>query len=270
VSNYVFGHSSEELERLTFQAQVLRAATLRLLSDMGVETGMRVLDLGCGAGDVAMLVGTIVGSSGSVLGIDRSQEAVKLAAHRSALAGLSHVVFEMCDVDDFATSELFDCVIGRYVVVHQPDPVAFIRKAASLTKPGGALGFHEILLLDPLVESYPQVPMWNRAGDWIVAAIRAAAPHHDAASRLVEHFSDAGLESPTLFCERPIGGGEDSLMYRWAFEGVRGVYPHLVRMGVIEEGAEDLLTFEHRMRAEAVKSRSQLMGPTQISAWTKI
>jgi SAM-dependent methyltransferase len=270
MSNYVFGHSSEELERLTFQAQVLQAVTSRLLTDMGVGTGMRVLDLGCGAGDVAMLVGKMVGPRGSVLGIDRSPEAVELAAHRSASAGLPHVTFEARDVDVFTSAEPFDCVVGRYVMVHQADPVAFIRKAASLTKPGGTLGFHEILLLDPMMESHPPVQMWDLAGNWIVAAIRAAAPHHGAASRLIEYFSDAGLASPALFCERPIGGGEESLLYRWAFEGVRGVYPHLVRMGVIAEGAEDLSTFESRLRSETVKSRAQLIGPTQIGAWTII
>lgn len=98
-------------------------------------------------------------------------------------------------MDEFTSSKPFDCVIGRYVILHQADQVNFIRKAASLTKPGGALGFHEILLLDPVVESHPLALMWNRAGDWIVAAIRASAP----ASRLVKCFSDARLAPPSLF-----------------------------------------------------------------------
>ena len=49
---YVLGHAPEELRRLILQAGILRPLTLRLLHDAGIGLGMRVLDLGCGVGDV--------------------------------------------------------------------------------------------------------------------------------------------------------------------------------------------------------------------------
>lgn len=268
--DYLLGHSTEELERLAFQAHVLRPITLRLLLETGIKTGMRVLDLGCGAGDVAMLAGELVGASGMVLGIDRNPEAVALATERASLAKQSHVKFACCAVDDFVASELFDRVIGRYVMVHQPDPAAFIRKAASLAKPGGILGFHEIVLLNPMLESYPVVPLWNQAGEWIVAVLGSGANHHDAAARMLEHFASAGLSAPALFCERPIGGGNDSALYRWAGESVRSIIPHLTQMGIVTAESLSIDDFESRLKAAAVGANSQLIGPMQIGAWVRV
>jgi tRNA A58 N-methylase Trm61 len=51
---YVLGHEPEELRRLILQAAVLQPITARLLQNPGIGPGMRVLNLGCGAGDVTM------------------------------------------------------------------------------------------------------------------------------------------------------------------------------------------------------------------------
>src|SRR5215831_15449448 len=64
--DYVLGHSQREIRRLTTQAALLRPITERLLQNAKLAPGMRVLDLGCGAGDVSMLAAEFVGSTGSV------------------------------------------------------------------------------------------------------------------------------------------------------------------------------------------------------------
>ena len=64
---YVLGHSQTEIPRLIKQAAIIQPTTERLLRSAGIERGMRVLDLGCGAGDVSMLAGELVGASGSMI-----------------------------------------------------------------------------------------------------------------------------------------------------------------------------------------------------------
>jgi hypothetical protein len=50
---YVLGHSADEQRRLDLQGAQLRPFTERLLHDAGIRPGLRVLDVGCGTGDVA-------------------------------------------------------------------------------------------------------------------------------------------------------------------------------------------------------------------------
>src|ERR1700722_3576073 len=73
-AKYILGHSPEEISRLMLQATLLHPFTERLMKNAEIGPGMRVLDLGCGAGDVSMLAAELVGPSGSVVGIDRNAQ----------------------------------------------------------------------------------------------------------------------------------------------------------------------------------------------------
>lgn len=81
---YVLGRSFRELDRLDLQGIVYRGTTRRALTSCGIEKGMRVLDIGCGSGDVTRLVADLVGQSGSVLGIDTNGQSVRSATRRAA------------------------------------------------------------------------------------------------------------------------------------------------------------------------------------------
>jgi hypothetical protein len=52
---YLLGHSEVEIQRLINQASILRPTTERLPRSAGIDHGMRILDLVCGAGDVSMV-----------------------------------------------------------------------------------------------------------------------------------------------------------------------------------------------------------------------
>jgi SAM-dependent methyltransferase len=252
------------------QAAILRPTTERLLRDAGIGPGRRVLDLGCGAGDVAMLAAELVGPSGSVVGIDRDQEVIAVAKERAQMAGLGQIDFEAVSVEAFSDPEPFDAVIGRYVLIHQADPAALIRAAAGLVRPGGVVAFHELSIRGPLVQSLPSVTLWQQAGEWIRLAFQAVAPHHDAGGRLIELFSRAGLPQPTLSCDRPVGGGEDSPLYAWVAGTVESVIPQLFRMRVQSANTIAIETFEERLRTAVVEAQSQIVGPAQFCAWSRV
>jgi SAM-dependent methyltransferase len=231
---------------------------------------MRVLDLGCGAGDVSLLAAKLVGPSGSVVGIDRSQEVIAVARERARTAELRHVDFRVVAVEAFSDPKPFDAVIGRYVLIHQADPVALIRAAAGLARPGGVVAFHELCAHGQVAHSLPNVSLWQQAWEWCQRAFQAVAPHFDAGGRLLEHFSQAGLPRPTLFCDSPVGGGEDSPLYAWAAETLKSFVPQLSRMRILTADSIAIETLETRIRAAAVEARSQIVGPAQFCAWTRV
>ena len=63
---YVMGHSDRERRRLALQAAVLNPLTDSFLRRAGISAGMRILDLGCGIGEVSLIAARLVGPHGHV------------------------------------------------------------------------------------------------------------------------------------------------------------------------------------------------------------
>jgi len=107
-SPYALGSTDAEHERLIRQAARLAPLTERLFREAGIGAGQRVLDLGSGVGDVAMLAARLVGHSGEVVGIERDQRSLDRARARVAEAGLHNVSFIQSDVSQITASKPFD------------------------------------------------------------------------------------------------------------------------------------------------------------------
>src|SRR6266446_1991528 len=106
-SPYALGSTDAEHERLIRQAARLAPLTERLFREAGIGSGQRVLDLGSGVGDVAMLVARLVAPAGEVVGIERDRRSLDRARTRVAEAGLHNVSFIQSDVSQITASEPF-------------------------------------------------------------------------------------------------------------------------------------------------------------------
>ena len=87
------GIGEDEVARLEAQGAAIAPATRMIFAEAGIRPGMRVLDLGCGAGDVAFVAADLVGPEGCVVGVDRSADALARARRRAAQRGLTQVRF---------------------------------------------------------------------------------------------------------------------------------------------------------------------------------
>lgn len=268
-ATYALGYSPAEIQRLKNQGAMLRPITERLLRNAGIDAGMRVLDLGCGAGDVSMLAAELVGPEGSIVGIDRHQESLNVAKERAREDGLRQISFVQASIEAFSAREPFDLVIGRYILIHQSEPVTLLRNAARLVRPGGALAFHEVRVGDD-TGSFPHVPLWDLTANLIRIAFQSSLQNYYAADRLVEHFSDADLPYPHLFCERLVGGSADSPLYGWLAELLQSLQPQLDRMRIVPGETFTMEELESRLRDAVVEARSQIFGPAQVCAWARL
>jgi ubiquinone/menaquinone biosynthesis C-methylase UbiE len=266
---YILGHSKQELRRLMLQAENLRPITTRLLREAGLAPGMRVVDLGCGVGDVALLAAAMVGPTGTVTAIDRNTTAIVTARERASAAGYTNIEFIEGNACEFAGSGTCDLAIGRYVLVHQSDPVALIRAAATHVRPGGAVAFHEVFLVGTWW-SYPSVPLWQQTSDLINKAFGSVVTHPDAGARMIEHFQNAGLSPPSLFSETPVGGGPDSPLYPWAAETLRTLLPRAEEVGLVRSGEIDVDSLEERLRQAVTAVHGQIGFAHQHCGWAEI
>ena len=133
---YPLGATSAEHARLIRQAAIWDPFTERPFRDAGIGPGQRVLDIGSGVGDVAMLAARLVGPSGAVIGVERDPATIATARSRVAKAGLSNVSFIESDVRGVPSSELFDAVVGRAILQYLPEAGAVLRLLATLVRPG--------------------------------------------------------------------------------------------------------------------------------------
>lgn len=101
--------------------------------------GERVLDIGCGFGDTARQLAELVGSEGSVLGVDAAPRFIETAREEAAQAGVDNVRFEVLDVEGHSFEEQFDLAFSRMGTMFFANPVAALRNVRRALAPGGRL-----------------------------------------------------------------------------------------------------------------------------------
>ena len=155
------------------------------------------------------------------------------------------------------------------MLIHQSDPITFLRAAARHLRPGGVLALHEPILHVGL-HSLPMSPIFQQIDKWFATASVASISMPDAAGGMVELFQAAGLPNPYLFAEVPIGGGRNSNNYTWFVETLNAVKPALIKAGVATEAMLSIETLEERLRTELTDLHSQIIGPIHVCVWTTV
>jgi len=266
--HYVLGHEPQELARLERQAAIFEAPTRALLRRCGIRPGHRVLDLGCGAGDVTLVVSDFVGPAGEVIGVDRAPEAVTTARGRAAGAGRTNVTFVQSTIGDLALAPV-DAVIGRFVLMHQPAPVDVLRQAARLVRPGGIVAMMESHL-DALVlewHSSPPSAAYTNLLDVMLRTIRAAGGRTDMGLRLRGTFLEAGLPYPAIDVHGTLAGRDAPRLCRYMADSLRSMAAMAERLGVEALPAPRIDEMERGMLEDAERPGAVMNGPLVVSAW---
>jgi SAM-dependent methyltransferase len=264
---YILGHEPDELDRLIAQARFFGDLTEEVLRRAGVGPGMRVLDLGCGTGDVSFLASRLVGPTGTVLGVDRSAEAVAAAEGRARGAGLTNVSFAVGDLAELALTAPVDALVGRLVLMYLDDPAAALRRLLEVVKPGGVVAFQEMDMAATTTE--PDCPLLTTAADRIRQAFVRAGLDHRTGLKLARIYRDAGLPAPQTLQGARVESGPDSPVYAYVAEITRTLLPLMERTGVASAAEVGVDTLAARLREEIVSADATVVPPPLIGAWTR-
>jgi SAM-dependent methyltransferase len=238
--SYFLGHSETEVKRLALQSEFYRHATEEMLRRAGVAAGMRVLDIGCGGGDVSLIAAELVGPQGRVLGLDGSAEAVAAARRRAHSAGLRQVAFAVADLDTFLADSPFDALVGRFVLMYMRDAAATLRALARSLRSGGIVAFQEMQMRSG--RGLPDAPLFERCIDWYATAIELAGFESGMGGRLFATFAGAGLPMPQTVVAGRVEGGPDSVGYELMAGNIRTMLPMLLSRNVVTEAEVGLDT----------------------------
>jgi SAM-dependent methyltransferase len=241
--------------------------TERLLIDAGIAAGMRVLDVGCGRGDVSLLVARLVGAEGAVLGVDRDASALDMARDRVREAGLGNVAFAQGDVGALgAEYGVFDAAVGRRVLMYLPDPVGALRGIVRLLRPGARVVFQEADATMVPASSVP-LPLNARANRWMWETVKREggnlhmgfdlAPALEEAGLIVEEVrAEAIVQTPRF--RHPVG------------TIIRAMMPRILAHGVATEAEIDVDTLDQRLAEECEKSKATYVGDVAFGAWAHV
>ena len=266
---YYLGHSDRELDRLRAQARLIDPITRRFFRDAGIVPGMRVLDVGSGAGDVAFLVADLVGDSGEVVGVDRAPNALAAAKARADAQSRKNVFFREGDPAQMLFGRQFDAVVGRYVLQFQPDPAAMLRKLAVHVRPGGLIVFHEVDWDG--ARSFPPSPTYEQCCRWILETLRLLNVETRMGIKLHATFLAAGLQAPTMRLEAVVGGPSSvSDGLRQLANQVETMAPEMERLGVATAARIALGTLAKRMDDEIHAESSVIVGRSEMCAWCRV
>ncbi len=267
---YALGRSDDEHARLTEQARFLRPLTERFFKKAGITPGMKVLDVGSGVGDVALLLAELVGRDGKIVGVDMDGAALEKARKRAAQLNLQNVEFVHGDIRTITLSGPFDAAVGRLVLLYCADPVAALARIATQVRSNGIVAFQEMEIKDVAVRATYGESILGRVVETIYRTFAAAGVRVNMASELRHTFVKAGLGEPELLGEFVVGGGPDFAGYPWLANTLRSVAPMARKLGIELAPLGDLDTLGQRLRSEAANDRRDFWSPPYVGAFARV
>lgn len=114
----------------------------RISAALALQAGENVLDVGSGPGHQAMEMATVIGATGSVVGIDPAESAISISTQRCA--GLSNVHFQLGDVAELPFEpRVFDAVMSSQVFEYLADVPGALREIHRVLRPGARILIHD-------------------------------------------------------------------------------------------------------------------------------
>lgn len=240
--------------------------TRRLLVDAGIGPGMRVLDIGCGAGDVTLLAVELVGAQGAAIGVDREAGSLVTGRERARECGLSNVTFLQGDIEQLpADVGIVDAVVGRRVLMYQPDGVKAIQRLADHVRPGGLVVFqeHDSTMVPASLEA---MPLHQRVARWTWLTVEREGANIHMGMELHSTFTQAGLSVEQVRAEAII----QTPTARYGIGTiVRAMLPRIVRHGVATEDEIEIDTLDQRLDEERLRTNLTYVGDMKFGAWAR-
>lgn len=265
-AEYTMGRSESETDRLIEQSQLYDDVTRRFLLRSGISKGMKVLDVGSGAGDVALTVADFVGDEGTVIGVDVNADILETANARAEAAGYKNVEFIAGDTRTLELPKDFDAIVGRLVLMYMADPADALKHLATHVRPGGIVAFQEVDFSPYSVAIHSDTPLINDLIEWGRTVFERSGAHVEMGMELYKAYVDAGLPEPALHFEAPMGGPENWPGFEYLENSFRSILPLIEAYEIATADEVDVDTLASRIQAEVAASKRPIMLPPHVTA----
>lgn len=269
-ATYTLGRTSHETTRLIEQSKIYGESTRLLCKRAGIGTGMRVLEIGSGAGDVALMLAELVGTSGQIVGVDINPTILETARQRASDAGIKNVEFIAGDARTLDFDNKFDALVGRFVLMYMVKPVDALQKLITHLKPGGIVAFQEPEYTLYPAYSHSDTPLMNQLYQWILDAFKHSGAHLDMGIGLHSAFVEVGLPPPEIHLHAPIGAAANWVGYRYMVTIFQSLLPLIEKYGIATAEQVGIGTLGERIRQEVLSSKHPFFLPLHVTAHARL
>jgi ubiquinone/menaquinone biosynthesis C-methylase UbiE len=169
-TEYIFATGNKDYQRLMLLSRYYNPGAIALMKKIGLKPGMKVLEIGCGTGHMAVDLAKAVGESGQVYATDNSFDQLEVAKRTVKEQGVNNIIFEHLDLTTDLGKYLnqFDFIYGRWVIEFTKTQAERVLKQLYQTlKPGGVFTYESVDVDDTGLFSYPDpfaAREYNRIG----------------------------------------------------------------------------------------------------------
>lgn len=217
---YIIRGGVEGRERLRVLSRILHPLSVALLRRAGARTGMYCLEAGCGGGDIAVEMASMVGDEGKVIAIDIDPVKIDIARREAEAAQVSNIEYRLADITRDAFDEEFDLVHARFLLTHLPGPERALENMRHSMRPGGVIVVEEIDFRGHFC--YPDCPAFWRYVELYTETVARRGGDANIGPRLPTLLDQAGFQNIQMNVVQPAGlGGDVKLMASLTMENIR-------------------------------------------------
>ena len=182
---------------------------------------------------------------------------------------MKHLSFRAEDVLHLTLEQEYDAIIGRFILMHLPEPAAALRRLTDHLRSGGVVAFQEMDLSSHADAFYPPSTLWEQVWSWCTQPFQQAGGELNRGLKLYRTFLDAGLPAPQVRYEAAIGSEPDWVGFEWWAETVRIFLPLIEQFGIATAEEIGVETLAERLREETVNQRGVARTPMLVAAWVR-
>jgi 2-polyprenyl-3-methyl-5-hydroxy-6-metoxy-1,4-benzoquinol methylase len=263
--DYMLAQGEADVDRLALINQLYGPSSEALLREAGLTPGLRVVEVGCGSGNMTCWLAEQVGPKGRVTGVDVSPDSLEQARKHVQRRGLRNVDFHCSDVNHLALPKAsFDLTYCRCVLMHLRQAEIGLRQMADLVRPDGSVVCEELDLSRCFFE--PPCPFVTRMMELNVILGDHRSVQYRLGSRMNTLFQKAGFHDfkISFFTPAVMHGPAKHLLTR-SFREMAG---RIVEFGLATKAeCDEIIREASRTDADA----TTLYGmPLMGQAWAKV